>query len=263
MSNEKDPHLGDIGDIDVDSSPTGRTTPGSTAGRRPPPKQGGQAPRKPAPAPKGGQGPWMPLSLALLALVLVVGAYFYREISTLQARLDNRLEESTQKLGNLESQLSATDESLSQSANTIEDRLQLHMDEIRKLWDVSNKRNKGWIEENQRDIKALESSRSKLDKTVSQLDSQLTGLRQQLESAGDARGRMQTRLDLVTETVQQLEDDLGAQRKALKQLEGMQKEWQAMTARMKDMEAAIDAFDAWRRQVNNRLQQLEGGQGGA
>lgn len=258
MSNEKDPRLGDIGDIEVDSSPTGRNTAGASGDSRPPRKKakGGGGPALP-----GGQGPWMAVSLALLALVLVTGAYFYREINRLQGRLDNRLEESTQKLGNLESQLSATDESLSQSANTIEDRLQFHMDEIRKLWDVSNKRNKDWIQENQKDIRSLKGSVGKTEKTLSQLDSQLAGLRQQLKTAGDARSRMQTRLDLVVETVQQLEDDLAAQRKSLRALEGMQKEWQGMQKRMTDIEQAIDAFDTWRREVNNRLAQLEAGQG--
>lgn len=265
MSKERDPHLGEIDDIEVDSHPTGRTAPGSRS--RSSAQSGGEPPRRKPPRSAsgnaGGQGPWVTLSLVLLALVLVMGVYFYREISTLQGKVEKTLTQSSQKLGNLESQLSATDESLSQSANTIEDRLQLHMDEIRKLWDVSNKRNKGWIQENQKNIKALQGSTGKLEKSLSQLDSQLGGLRQELRGATDARGRMQTRLDLVAETVQQLEDELNAQRSSLEELDGLRQQSKEINQRVGSTEEAIEAFDAWRRKVNNRLQALEqGGQGG-
>lgn len=257
MSQERDPRLGDIGDLEVENK--GRRRPAGEAsgsGKRPPRKSAsGAGP--------GGQGPWIAVSLALLALMLVMGVYFYREVSTLQGRVDERLSQSTRVIDNLESQLSATDESLSQSANTIDDRLDLHMDEIRKLWDVSNKRNKDWIQENQRDIKALQSSTDKLEKAVSGFNGQIGELKQQLKAAGEARERMQTRLNLMVETVQQLEDSLAAQRKSLEKLEGMRKEFQGMESRLRETEAAIKAFDAWRREVNNRLQQLESGQGGA
>src|SRR5690554_6254938 len=53
------------------------------------------------------------------------------------------------RLIELESQLSATDESLSLNESAIQSKLNNILSEIRKLWDVADARNRDWIRENQ------------------------------------------------------------------------------------------------------------------
>jgi len=264
MSREQDPSVGDIGDIDVEDPRTGqrgtgtRGGPDKTAGR-----PGGKGPRKPggrsgkqAPG-GGGQGPWLLVSLALLTLVLVLGAWTYREITQLRGQLETAMDRSGQRLDNLESLLSATDETLSQSANSIQGRLKTHMNEIRKLWDVSNKRNRGWIKDNEQALAALENTTGELRKGMEKLRGELAALREQLKRAVDEQGKTRTQVDMLAETVQQLEAADARQEKQLQQLQALREEWQNLDERLQDIDEAIKAFDAYRRQVNERLQKLE------
>ena len=112
-------------------------------------------------------------SLCLAASVAGLGYLGYQEIT----RLKRSLQEATQELSNVKSQLIQTSGEISQSGKqqsevkqTTMSRLDTIDSEIRKLWDVSNKRNKQMIANNQ---KLLENHTTQLTQQDSELDSTL------------------------------------------------------------------------------------------
>lgn len=248
---------------------------------------GGQPPRRPraaAPVQRrgGSSGFWIASTLVLLVITLGMGAFMYQELSAVRAQLDTRISESSEQLGSLASQLSAADESFSQSTGKVQETLQLHMDEIRKLWDVSNRRNRGWIEENQKAIKALQTGQTEAGNSLAALRREMAAVRSEAEAAKKtvdelrasqqqqtvARNQMQTQLDLAHESLKQLESRAAAQQRTLDEVKRVLPQMQALAsaqgqgggvaARLNEIEAAIAAFDDYRRQVNSRLDAIQG-----
>ena len=247
---------------------------------------GGQPPRRPRAAPpappRRGGGFWIASTLILLVIMLGMGAFMYQELSAVRAQLDTRISESSEQLGSLASQLSAADESFSQSAGQVQDTLKLHMDEIRKLWDVSNRRNRGWIEENQKAVKALQARQTETGNSLTALRREMASVRSDAEAAKKtvdelrasqqqhtvARNQMQTQLDLAHESLKQLESRTAAQQRTLEEVRRVLPQMQALAsaqgqgggvaARLNEIEAAIAAFDDYRRQVNGRLDAIQG-----
>lgn len=264
MAEGKDRNLGDIDDLAIGDRPV------RSAGAVN--KRGTAAPvREPGAGVGAGSGstagPWMLASGLLLVLLLVLAAFFYRQLSDVQGRLDEALDVSSQKLGNLESQLSATDETLNQSANKVEDTLKLHDSEIRKLWGVSNDRNKQWIRDNQAAVATLKKQRAELTAALEKVRASVAGLETRITQQGQQKARMQTQLDVLAETVHQQEGRLTAQKQLLDKWAALLPDVKALAAvqargdlgqRLSDLESAIDAIDAHRRQVNVRLDSLEG-----
>ena len=280
MSQERDLRLGDIDDLPMDDDKSPRRSPaGGSGGGNGGGKGGGKSPRKPSGRPSTGALPqgnvWMIVALVLLALLLVLSAFFYRELVTVRGQMDAELARSTEQLGRLSAHLSATDETLVQSADKVQDTLDMHMSEIRKLWAVSNERNRGWIEDNQKAIKSVQDQRGQLQRSlegvrgeVSTLKEQLAGVRRDTERGATARNQLQTRVELAMESVQRMENELASQERTLQQisqslpqlrkLAELEQQGAGVGARLKEIEAAIGAFDAYRREVNNRLDRIEG-----
>ena len=55
----------------------------------------------------------------------------------------------------LEERLSATDNAMMQEGQDTKEQIGFWQDEIRKLWAVSNERNKKWIKDNERSINKI------------------------------------------------------------------------------------------------------------
>lgn len=272
MSRDQEIKLGQIDQVVVDDNPGHRSAaPASQA--RPQARPAGSTSRKSSPgsqsptAATGGNNGWLYATLALAVVVLVLGAYFFRQVSTMQARLDNQFGQSSEELEKIASQLLATDESLNQSSGKVAETLALHGDEIRKLWDVSNKRNKEWIQKNQADIDKLEKQRAEINKSLAALHADMAALKTQNQQYVMQRNQMQTQLDLASESVKQAEAKVAAQKKVIDQFSGMLPSLKALAAaqaqgggldlRLTEVEAAITAYDNYRKQVNTRLDRIE------
>jgi methyl-accepting chemotaxis protein len=270
---ERELRLGNITDLDVDEessseAPASRGVSRDTPVDAAPPVTRPQPSRTPVAA-SAGNSIWMACTAFLLVLVVVLGVWFFRQLSSLQAVVDNRLAESTEQLGSLASQLSATDESVTQSSDQVRQMLATHDSEIRKLWDVANRRNRGWIEKNQADIAQLTRQRAELSKSVDALKAELAELRKETQQLVLTRNQLQTRIEVQAETVKQLDTRLAAHQKQVEALNKLLPAMQSLARvdsagggianRLTEIEAAINAFDAYRRQVNVRLDRLDGG----
>lgn len=297
MTQDRDLPLGNINEVPLDEDRPGRgnrpapqrPAQGGGAGQGPAPRRSsgggrgnGEPPKRPARSggSGGGSGPWIIAVVVLLFVVLAMGAFMYRELSAVRGQLDTRISESSERLGSLASQLSATDESLTQSSDKVQEQLNLHMSEIRKLWDVTNVRNRRWIQENQEAVKGLQEKMTAQERAVTALRSELatakkaaetaqeqakaaqeqvTAARREVQQANVARNQMQTQIDLSQETLQQLERRAATQQRALEEMRSTLSSGDGdLPGRLSEIEAAINAFDAYRREVNNRLNSLEG-----
>ena len=105
-------------------------------------------------------------TLAVVALVvaLVMGgaaAFLFMQLQTLQQQFNQAqgiIADQGKNLQKLNDQLSATGENANLSVDALKILVKENNSEIRKLWDVSNKRNKSSINANAKSIKSLKSS---------------------------------------------------------------------------------------------------------
>lgn len=273
MTRDRDIRLGEIDSVSVDEGRRQRPAgaPSQPAAAHTSATAGRPAKRPAAPVratPVAASNAWLYVSAGLAVMLLVIAVYFFREMQQMQARLDATLDQSSQQLGSLASQLSATDESLNQSSDQVRETLSLHDSEIRKLWDVSNKRNKDWIQANQAAISKLEKQRAETAKNITALQTEIAALKKQNQQIALQRNQMQVQLDLASESVRQAEASVASQKKivdqvsqilpALKTMAAAQAKGEGLDTRLSEIEAAIAAFDVYRRQVNTRLDRIEG-----
>lgn len=273
MTRDRDIRLGEIDSVSVDEGRRQRAAGAAPQPAAAQPASGSARPAKrPNPSsravPAAANNTWLYVSAGLGLMLLVISVYFFREMQHMQARLDATLDQSSEQLGSLASQLSATDETLNQSSDQVRDTLAFHESEIRKLWDVSNKRNKDWIQANQAAISKLEKQRAETAKSITALQTDIAALKKQNQQIAMQRNQMQVQLDLASESVRQAEASVASQKKivdqvsqilpALKTMAAAQAKGEGLDTRLADIEAAIAAFDVYRRQVNTRLDRIEG-----
>lgn len=268
MNDDREIRLGNIQHLEVDDAPsTGSRRAAASDSRAAP--DAPAVPRKQSPARSRDSSQWwMGATVFLLVIVLVLGVWFARQLSVLQAQMDVRISESSEQLSSLSSQLSATDESVTQSWDKVSETLKLHDSEIRKLWDVSNKRNKGLIDRNTAEVAALKKSQQEASKSLTALTKELEKVAQQHQSLVIARNQLQTQVSLGADTIKTLETRLASQQKTLQELDkllpvltslGKLEAGQGgLAARLAEIESAIAAFDNYRRQTNVRLDRIEG-----
>lgn len=191
--------------------------------------------------------------LIVLVILLAVGlaglGWFAWQQSQAQAVLQQRFDE-------LAGKIESTDESLNQSGAALSVKLLDHSkqletqwSEIKKLWGVTNDRNKKAIEALQLAVAESDKAAQKLTKNLGSLadaDKKLSG---KISELGSSSLAATARVDAVAERVDQLD---GAQQR-LRQVEERQR---SLESRLKTNETAIESIDAFRRQTNQTLNTL-------
>lgn len=159
--------------------------------------------------------------LSLVGIIALggVGFYKYTELLALSVQQSDLLQKATQRIQVLENELVQTGRDLSQSGSTLEKRVADSEHEIRKLWDLSNKRNKVDIAKNEADLNQLQKSVAGLEKrqkdaaeeisalarTLNSADSKLQA---EIRSAGSSLAAMSDRLSKVETASQQARKEL-------------------------------------------------------
>lgn len=192
-------------------------------------------------------------SMALWSFIFVLvfaslgaNVFLYLSLSDMQAEnlaLDTRVVD-------LESKLSVTDESLSQSGAAMQallqqhaSELELHMSEIRKLWAVSYDRNRPAIEELQRQAGQTAERLT----AIGNVASRVTTAEQRLESIGSQSLIVAAEVEELATRLRTVSDSLNSQRTTQQQLQSVQQE----------QAEAIEAIDNFRLQTNQRILRLE------
>ncbi|MBU2862575.1 hypothetical protein KO489_01825 [Reinekea forsetii] len=138
------------------------------------------------------------------------------------ASYEERLSLADDRIVFLEQSLTQTDESVAMNETAINAQFKaiksdadLQMSEIRKLWDVTNKRNKAWIEDNQAQLKSLDKTLSALKDQLGSMESTVTTLSSNADARTEVIGQLKTQLDQQQQelnsaqsAVQRVEDQL-------------------------------------------------------
>ena len=212
-----------------------------------PPREGGRASsRSRGRGRSGGSNVAVSTVLAMLCVALAAAGWFIFNQQRELRENNRQLADYAGRIGALEERLRMTDESLSESDAATDDKLSFWETEIRKVWDLANKRNKRWIEENRAAIAqankaatGVESSVNALKSTVARLD---TSAKRQQEVAD-----LVTALDMRLQRVQQAQRDLVDKVNAAAQT----------ASRVRENEEDIAAINASRTTVSRRLTELK------
>ena len=196
-------------------------------------------------------GPRVVFLLAVVVLLLIgVGGVGFKQ-------LYEKLQSQTMELQKVNLVLHAMEEVVAETGMVLdqtgsEARLELKEvnSEIRKLWDVSNKRNRRWIEANQ---EALE----KLDKRVSSDFQVITDATVELKKIKTMTTEHQELAKQMRGVSIELVGEAAKMDGIQKQTDQIDKRMDKIEDKIKDYQEAIESVDNFRVQMNRKIQQLE------
>ena len=90
MTRDREVNLGNLNDVTVDDHGDAGRRPSSAGSNKPSGKGAGKppkAPKTPPPASHGGGGGWMIACLVLVVLIAVMGVWFHKQMTVLQAQM--------------------------------------------------------------------------------------------------------------------------------------------------------------------------------
>jgi len=205
------------------------------------------------------------LIMAILLGGLVLAGWFIANQQQMLSDEQARVSDANERLTYLEKRLSATDSALSQGGEDTKEQMGLWESEIRKLWAVSNERNKKWIQDNQQAVKTLTSALDGMQATTRDLNAAV-GRHESAFAQQQALVDNLTSLELQMQQIVRGQRDLVDKVNAANQaVAGMRS---ALSDKVDDNSEAIASMDAYRVAVNSRLADIErrlgilGGAGG-
>ena len=202
----------------------------------------------------GGRGSSVLVSVALVAALVAVagGGYFlvtqHEELRTTKSTL----EQASRRIGALEERLRLTDESLSASEEGTNEQINFWESEIRKLWDVSNKRNKSWIEDNQAALATM-------DKNLAAALADMDTVKSAVSRHETAISRQQDIADRLTAIDLQMNRLVANNRDLVDKANIAASLATRVEQRVSKNEEAVAAIDRWRANTNSRILNLESG----
>ena len=203
------------------------------------------------------------LIMAILVAGLALAGWFIANQQQMLIAEQDRLADANERLERLEARLSATDSALSQGGDETNEKLGLWESEIRKLWAVSNERNKKWINDNQAAVK-------KLTGTLNGIEAANRDLKASVGRHESAFERQQALVDQLTSLELQMQQMVRGQRDLIDKVNSASQATSSLRAdlvsKVDDNSEAIASMDAYRVAVNSRLADIErrvGGTAGA
>ena len=222
---------------------------GASSGKKNSSKSDG--PKSPSNGSGGSGGGFWKLLISLLFIALVAAAAFgwlqFKALSGNHADLQQRFDA-------LESRLSSTDESMSQSGAALQlkiskqgESLERHWAEIKKLWGVTNDINKGKIDTNKKDIAFLATKRTVIEKSISDLSARVDKQNRSLTNLSGNYLAISADIDGIYTAARNLSDKIASLQSALTSID----------QQLKLNAEAIESMDAFRRQTNQKIYNLE------
>ena len=165
-----------------------------------------------------------------------------------------RLDQANQRLMVLEERLSATDNAMMQEGQYTKEQIGFWQDEIRKLWAVSNERNKKWIKDNERSITKITAS---IDGVVAStrniqaaVDRHESAFEQQ-QGIIDQLASLELQLQQIVRSQRDLVDKVNKVNASFSQIRG------DLSGKVNDNVEAIESIDAYRVTLNTKIRELE------
>jgi len=177
--------------------------------------------------------------IALMAIVMGIGGYALYEANNLLIEGQKNIEE-------LDARLAATGTDVSKTLQTIQNQIkqfsgqmEASEHEIRKLWDVANKRNKDWIKANEAAIGVLNKKMVQVEALLKKVGESVSELESAIEDERASLALIEGRILDQTDQMNLAKRQLGIMEKQLK-----------------DINEAIKAIDQHRIQVNQEIRFL-------
>ncbi len=188
---------------------------------------------------------------ALLVALIGVGAAGF---SVWQLQISQKkLNDAEGRIAELEGRLNLTSSESDQSVTAIHEKLKWADSEIRKLWGVSNDKNKKAIEQSKAAI-------TKLKSDVKTASANAKAARDAGELQKASVGKLKTLTNEQQLVLTQLSDDVANTKKQVNQLNELETKISSLDGlmtRVKTNEEAIQAIDSFRRSANADIQQIK------
>ena len=215
--------------------------------------KGGRSPRRGS-GDGGGRSLGMNFMVALLIAGLVIAGWFIANQQQQLAAEQRKQADAEQRLEALENRLRATDESMVMEGQDTKQAIGLWESEIRKLWAVSNERNKKWIKDNQTAV-------ANISKTINGIESTSRNLRAAVDRHESAFDQQQALIDQLASLELQMQQLVRGQRDLVDKVnvasQGVATLRANLVDKVDDNSEAIAAIDAYRVAVNSRLADME------
>lgn len=194
------------------------------------------------------------LVMAILVAGLMVAGWFIANQHQLLQDEQAALESASARIAVLEDRLRVTDEAMTETGQDTQQKLGFWESEIRKLWAISNERNRKWIKDNETSVARLQKSLGTIESGIRELNAAVgrhdTAFAQQ-QAIIDQLASVELQIQQMTNSQRDLMDKVNAARQSVASLQS------GLAGRVADNEQAVTAIDAYRLQLNNRLAALE------
>jgi chromosome segregation ATPase len=244
------------------------------------------APKAKEPPSSGGQS-WVMVTLLIVAGISI-GYLALQQYSLAQLlnSYEERLELADERIVSLEQALTQTDESVAMNGTAINAQFkaikaeaEFQMSEIRKLWDVTNKRNRVWIEENQQALKKQTDAVGALIKTVGTVEAAQKAESGTLAALQTQVADEKAKIAEFATSLESVEGDIGTVNRAIESLINSNVEERILTltltqenllaeqgqitnsvseqsTQVDDMLVTLKSIDAYRLETNRRITTL-------
>jgi len=210
------------------------------------------APRPPA-ARSSGQGLLWLVILLLLAGGAGGGWFLWHKIELLQSSLDastNNLTNAESALSSLQQTLENRDNTLSKSGDQMETDIKKLDTEVRKLWTLANNRNRT-------DIEALEKQVKTMAGNLNSSATSVTSLSKNLDSTNTAVADLKKQITELKEGDTTLTSATAELKKEMTRMKSILGNAADFDDRITNLEVAIKSIDAYRSQINSKLERLD------
>jgi len=209
--------------------------------------------RSPAAKPLVAKSKMAPIAFVLALLSSAAAGFLYWQLSETQKFLSL----ADIRIVDLESKFELSDDESTASTQTMQAKLKWADSEIRKLWGVSHDTNRKAISVNKSNIdqvkKVADSAKNAVDEKI---NSVVKTIDAELRLVNDLVDAQQTSLNTIEQQNLQVVRDAQSLADKLNSLETSKRE---LERRIQSNEQAIEAIDAFRRNINQQLLQLKGG----
>lgn len=217
-------------------------------------RRSGSGRRRSSGGEKGGRMIGINLILAVLVVGLVMAGWFIANQHQLLNEDKVVLADAQVRISTLEDRLRVTDEAMTNTGEATKEQIGYWETEIRKLWAVSNERNRKWIKDNESGLK-------KQSETISSLQASNRDLSATVGRHESSFRQQQEIIDQLTSLQLQIQQILASQRDMVDKVNVAQQSVASLQAglanRVSENEQAVASMDAYRVAVNSRLSNIE------
>lgn len=194
--------------------------------------------------------------ILVLAIMMGVGGFALYEVQKKLNQSNVLLKKGQESVQQLEDRLSATGTDVSKTLQNMQSQMDTNVSEIDKLWAIAYRQNRPDIQKNQVDIGKV---RSDLKANLGPLNKTVTGVIENFNTLSSEMIEVKQNLILDNEeTTTQVSMIRGQIQDQSVQVEGNKREISILNSHMKEVQEAIDVIDQYRRQVNQRLMDMQG-----